>query len=145
MVHKVLERYIKWDSMSTKAGFIPVTKGLMKELLDKVPEKEVAEIAQRVERLEFADIAIMFRNEFNLESFFDVIETRARVSGFPYRYSVKGKLHSITIQHDLGSKWSTYLSARYRAALEDLGVSSFKFRTAPNTIQFEVFEESQEK
>lgn len=126
--------------MSSKAGFIPVTKGLVMEFLDKVTEKEVAEIAERVERKEFADIALIFRNEFNMKSFFDIIETRAKVSGYPYRYTVKGRLHSFTIQHDLGPKWSVYLSARYRAALEDLGVSNFKFRAAPNTIQFDVYE-----
>ena len=145
LVHKILERYMRWDSMASKAGYIPVTKGLMMELLDKVSDKEISEIAERVERKEFADIALIFRNEFNMSSFFDIIETRARVSGFPYRYSVKGKIHSCTIQHDLGPKWSSYLASRYRAALEDLGISNFKFRSAPNTIQFDVVEPSPEK
>lgn len=131
--------------MSTKAGFVPVTKGLIMEFLSKVSEKEIVEIAERVERKEFADIALIFRNEFNIGSFFDIIETRARVSGYPCRYAVRGRLHSITMQHDLGPKWSAYLTSRYRAALEDLGISNFKFRSAPNTIQFDVFEPGSEE
>lgn len=142
LVHKILERYTKWDSNATKAGFVPVTKGLIRELLDKISDKEVAEIAERVERKEFADIALLLKNEFNIESVFDIIEIRARVSSFPFRYEVKGKLHSFVIQHDLGPKWSLYLATRYRAAFEDVGLTNFKFRTATNTIKFDVFIES---
>lgn len=142
LVHKILERYTRWDSTATKAGFVPVTKGLIMELLDKISDKEVAEIAERIERKEFADIALLLRNEFNIESVFDIIEIRAKVSGYPFRYEVKGKLHSFVIQHDLGPKWSLYLATRYRAAFEDVGLTNFKFRTAANTIQFDVVVES---
>lgn len=139
-MHQILERYAKWDYRASKAGFIPVTKGLILELLDKITDKEVNEIAERVERKEFVDVSLLFKNEFNMESFFEIIAMRAKVSGYPYRYTTKGKVHSFVLQHDLGQKWSFYLSSRYRAALEDLGLSNFKFRTAPNTIQFDVVE-----
>lgn len=138
LVYKILDRYIKWDSRAAKAGYIPVTKGLVRELFDKITDKEVIEIAERVERTEFADIILLLRNEFNIESVFDIIISRAKVSGFPYRYEVKGNMHSFVIQHDLGAKWSLYLATRYKAAFEDVGLTSFKFRTAPNTIQFDV-------
>ena len=142
LVHKILERYTRWDSNATKAGFVPITKGLIKELFDKISDKEVVEIAERVERKEFADITLLLRNEFNIESVFDIIEMRARVSGYPFRYEVKGKMHSFVIQHDLGPKWSLYLATRYKAAFEDVGLTNFKFRTAANTIQFDVIIES---
>lgn len=142
LVHKILERYTRWDSNAAKAGFVPITKGLIMELFDKVSDKEAVEIAERIERKEFADIALLLRNEFNIESVFDIIEIRARVSGYPFRYDVKGKMHSFVIQHDLGSKWSLYLATRYKAAFEDVGLKNFKFRTATNTIQFDVVVES---
>jgi len=142
LVHKILERYTRWDSNATKAGFVPITKGLIKELFDKISDKEVVEIAERVERNEFADITLLLRNEFNIKSVFDIIEMRARVSGYPFRYEVKGKMHSFVIQHDLGPKWSLYQATRYKAAFEDVGLTNFKFRTATNTIQFDVVIES---
>ena len=142
LVHKILERYTRWDSNATKAGFVPITKGLIKELFDKISDKEVVEIAERVERNEFADITLLLRNEFNIKSVFDIIEMRARVSGYPFRYEVKGKMHSFVIQHDLGPKWSLYQATRYKAAFEDVGLTNFKFRTASNTIQFDVVIES---
>ena len=142
LVHKILERYTRWDSRAAKAGYVPVTKGLIIELFDKLSEKEIVDLAERVERKEFQDILYLLRNEFNIETVFDIIEMRAKVSGYPFRYTIKGHLHSVVIQHDLGPKWSIYLAARYGAAFEDLGLANFKFRTAPNTIQFDVFLES---
>jgi len=145
LVHRILERYTRWDSRAAKAGYVPVTKGLITELLEKIPDKEVVEIAERVERKEFADILYLLRNEFTLESAFDIIEMRAKVSGYPYRYTKKGNMHSVVLQHDLGPKWSVYLASRYKAAFEDMGITNFKFRTAPNTIQFDVFVEAAKK
>ena len=145
LVNKILERYTRWDSNATKAGFIPVTKGLLKELLEKLSDKEEAEVAERIERKEFADIALLMRNEFDLDSFFDIIKMRAEVSGYPYRLIVKDKTHTCTIQHDLGQKWSVYLSTRYKAALEDLGITGVSFRSSPNTIQFDVILDKNKK
>ncbi|HJU13234.1 MAG TPA: hypothetical protein VJ792_02120 [Candidatus Nitrosotalea sp.] len=145
LVHKILERYTRWDSRAAKAGYVPVTKGLIHELFERIPDKDIVEIAERVERKEFQDITYLLRNEFNIESVFDIIEMRAKVSGQPFRYAVKGNLHSVVLQHDLGPKWSVYLVARYKAAFEDLGLTNFKFHTTPNTIQFDIFLEKPSK
>ncbi len=138
LVSNILERYTRWDSTATKAGFIPVTKVLLRELIERLQDKELEEVAELVERKEFADISLLMRNEFDIDSFLDIIKMRAEVSGYPYRHTVKQNTHTCTIQHDLGAKWSIYLSARYKAALEDLGIPSFEFRSSPNTIQFDV-------
>ncbi len=144
LVHRILERYTSWDAAAAKAGFIPVTKGLMHELLAKVSDKELDEIAKRIEKKEFEDIMLLFKNQFDIASVLDIIELRAKVSGFPYRYNVKGKIHSFVIQHDLGEKWSLYLASRYREVFEDLGLTSMKFHTTPNTIQFDLLVEKAE-
>lgn len=139
LVHRILERYTAWDTNAAKAGYIPITKGLISELFDKIPEKEIIEIAKRVEMKEFADIALLLRNKFDIESALDLIEMRAKVSGFPYRYNVNGKIHSFVIQHDINEKWSLYLASRYKQVFEDLGLTSVKFRTTANTIQFDLY------
>ncbi len=144
LVHRILERYTSWDATAAKAGFIPVTKGLMHELLTKVSDKELVEIAKKVEKKEFEDIMLLFRNQFDIASVLDVIELRAKVSGFPYRYNVAGKMHSFVIQHDLGEKWSIYLASRYKEVFEDLGLTNMKFRTTPNTLQFDLLVERPE-
>ncbi|HZS73794.1 MAG TPA: hypothetical protein VFA69_04745 [Candidatus Nitrosotalea sp.] len=138
LVHRILERYTKWDANAAKGGYIPVTKGLIFELFDKISDKEIIEIAKRVEMKEFEDIALLLRNKFDIESTLDLIETRAKVSGFPYRYSVKGAIHSFVIQHDINEKWSLYLASRYKQVFEDLGLKSVKFHTTANTIQFDL-------
>ena len=142
LVHRILERYTRWDSNATKAGYVPVTKGLIFELLNRISEKEIVEIANIVEKKEFTDIALLLRNKFDIESVLDIIETRAKVSGFPYRYTVKGAIHSFVIQHDMGEKWSLYLASRYKAAFEELGLSNMKFKTTANTILFDLYIES---
>lgn len=142
LVHRILERYTRWDSSAAKAGYIPVTKGLVFELLSRISEKEIVEIANLVEKKEFTDIALLLRNKFDIESVLDIIEMRAKVSGFPYRYTVKGTIHSFVIQHDINEKWSLYLASRYKSAFEELGLTSVKFKTTVNTVLFDLYIES---
>jgi len=139
LVHRILERYTRWDSNAAKAGYIPVTKGLIFELLNRISEKEIVEIANRVEKKEFTDIALLLRNKFDIESVLDIIEMRAKVSGFPYRHTIKGAIHSFVIQHDINEKWSLYLASRYKSAFEELGLTNVKFKTTANTILFDLY------
>ena len=142
LVHQILERYTRWDSNAAKAGYVPVTKGLIFELLNRISEKEIVEIANFVEKNEFTDIALLLRNKFDIESVLDIIEMRAKVSGFPYRYTVKDTIHSFVIQHDINEKWSLYLASRYKSAFEELGLTNVKFKITANTIQFDLHIES---
>jgi len=142
LAYKILERYARWDSNAAKAGYIPVTKSLISELLNKISDKEIVEIANRVEKKEFADIMLLLRNEFDIASVLDIIEMRAKVSGFPYRHTVKGTMHSFVIQHDINQKWSLYLASRYKSVFEELGLARVKFRITANTIQFDLCVES---
>ena len=138
LVHRILERYTRWDANAARGGYIPVTKGLVSELLNQISDKEIVEIAKRVEQKEFEDTALLFRNKFDIESVLDLIETKAKVAGFPCRYNINGAIHSFVIQHDISEKWSLYLASRYKQVFEDLGLKSVKFHTTASTIQFDL-------
>ena len=142
LVHRILKKHTKWDTNAEKAGYIPVTKGLISALLDKIPDNEIIEIAKRVEKKEFEDIALLFRHRYDIETALDLIEMRARASGFPYRFNVKGNIFSIIIQHDINEKWSLYLMSRYKQIFEDLGITRIKFHTTAKVIQFDLYMDS---
>lgn len=138
LVARILDRYLKWDSIATKAGYMPVTKKTMIELLARISDKELGEISEDIMRKEYVDMMYLFKNDFTIETVFEEIEERAKVSGFPFRHMRRGNLHSFIIQHDVSPKWSVYLASRYRAVFEELGQTGFKFRPASRTLEFDV-------
>jgi hypothetical protein len=70
--------------------------------------KEITSIAEYIAKKETKDFVLLLRNEYNIESALDVIETWIKISGHPYRHEVNYTSHSYVIQHDMGRNWSLY-------------------------------------
>ena len=138
LVSHIFKQHIDWHSNAAKAGFLTVRRGLIMELLKLVSEEQLGEIAEYIAKKETKDFVLMLRNEYNITSALDVIETWVRIAGYPYRHEVSYSKHSYTIQHDMGRKWSLYLKEQYESLFEDFGLKRVSFDMTNNTVSFGV-------
>ena len=102
--------------MQQKLGFISVRRELIVKLMEKLLEQEISSIVEYIAKTSNKDFIMMLRNQYNIESALDLIETWIRISGYPYRHEVDGDntnnnnnyttVHSYILQHDMGRKWS---------------------------------------
>ena len=138
LVSHIFKQHIDWHSNAAKAGFLAVRKGLIVELLKLAPEDQLTKIAEYIATKETKEFVLMLRNEYNITSALDVIETWIRIAGYPYRHDVNYSHHSYTIQHNMGRKWSLYLSEQYRFLFEDFGLRRVYFSISENTVSFAV-------
>jgi hypothetical protein len=95
---------------------------LLSFLISKLPEKEITSIAECIAKNETKDFVLLLRNEYNIESALDVIETWIKISGYPYRHEVNYTSHTYVIQHDMGKNWSLYMTELYRFLFEEFGL-----------------------
>ena len=79
---------------------------------------------------------MLLRNEYNIESALDVIETWIKISGYPYRHEVNYTQHSYVIQHDMGKNWSLYLAELFRNLFEEFGLKRVEFDLTHNSLDF---------
>jgi hypothetical protein len=138
LVSQIFNQHIGWHSNAVKAGFLTVRKDLIAELLRLAPEEKLAEIAEYVAKKGTRDFVLMLRNEYNITSALDVIETWIRIAGYPYRHDVNYAKHSYTIQHDMGRKWSIYLKEQYESLFEDFELRRVHFTVTETTLSFAV-------
>jgi hypothetical protein len=138
LVSHIIRRHIDWHSNSAKAGFVTVRKGLLANLINRLPEKEISSIAEYIAKNETKDFVLLLRNEYNIESALDVIETWIKISGYPYRHEVNYTRHSYVIQHDMGKNWSLYMAELYRFLFEEFGLKRVEFDLNYNTLDFVV-------
>jgi hypothetical protein len=138
LASQIFRQHLDWHSNAAKAGFVAVRRGMITKLLEKVSEDEVKDIAIYIAKNESRDFILLMRNEYDMSAAMDVVETWIRISGYPYAHRVKFGRHSYVIQHDMGKKWSIYLSEVYRFVFEEFGQHA-KFNLTHNTlhIQFE--------
>jgi predicted HicB family RNase H-like nuclease len=136
LVTHIMRRHIDWHSNAAKAGFVTVRRGLLIDLINRLPDKEISSIAEYITKKETKDFVLLLRNEYNIESALDVIETWIKISGHPYRHEVNYSRHSYVIQHDMGKNWSLYMAEQYRFLFEEFELKRVEFDINDNTLDF---------
>lgn len=109
----------KWHKYSKKAGFIPIPKEFQILLMSKVTNEEIIQITQQ-KSIGCKDVISMLRTSYSLDSFLDVMETWFKISNFPYRKDMSENKFRLTVQHNMGEKWSIFLSSLIQINLEKL-------------------------
>jgi hypothetical protein len=136
LVSHIIRGHIDWHSNAAKAGFVNVRRGLLSNLINRLSEKEISSFAEYIAKNETKDFVLLLRNEYNIESALDVIETWIRISGHPYRHEVNHTRHSYVIQHDIGKNWSLYMAELYRFLFEEFGLKRVEFDLNHNSLDF---------
>jgi hypothetical protein len=139
LANQIFRQHIDWHSKASKAGYVPLQKPVIIKLLDRLSEEDVIRVAEEVSKDMFKDVMLLMRDENDLVSTLNVIETWVRVSGFPYKLEVdeEKEVYSYVIQHDMGKKFSLLLATRARVILERLGKQG-SFVVTDNTIVLKV-------
>jgi hypothetical protein len=136
LVSHIIRRHIDWHSNAAKAGFVTIRRGLLSSLINRIPEKEISSIAEYIAKNETKDFVLLLRNEYNIESALDVIETWIKISDYPYRHEVNSTRHSYVIQHDMGKNWSLYIAELYRFLFGEFGLKNVEFDLSDNSLHF---------
>ena len=138
LVSHIIRQHIDWHSNAAKAGFVTVRRGLLIDLINRLSDKEITLLAEYIAKKETKDFVLLLRNEYNIESALDVIETWIKISGHPYRHEVSYTRHSYVIQHDMGMNWSLYMAQQYRFLFEEFELKKVDFDINDNTLDFVV-------
>ena len=136
LVSHIIRRHIDWHSNAAKAGFVTVRRGLLSNLINRLPNEEISSVAEYIAKNDTKDFVLLLRNEYNIKSALDVIETWIKISGYPYRHEPNYTRHSYVIQHDMGRNWSIYLAELYRFLFEEFGLKRVEFDINHNTLAF---------
>jgi hypothetical protein len=139
LANQIFRQHIDWHSKASKAGYVPLQKPVIIKLLDRLSEEDVIRAAEEVSKNMFKDVMLLLRDENDLVSTLNVIETWIRVSGFPYKLEVdeEKEVYSYVIQHDMGKKFSLLLATRARIILERLEKQG-NFIVTDNTMVLKV-------
>jgi predicted DNA binding CopG/RHH family protein/uncharacterized protein YihD (DUF1040 family) len=143
LINQIAKHHTDWHSSSVQAGLISVRKRLIVQLIEKLGDEEIRPLAADIAKEADKEFIRLLRREYNIESALDLVEIWAKVSGFPYRRdTIKDSVHEFYLQHDMGRKWSQYLSELYRNLFEEFQIAKVRFDITDNTLYFTVDTES---
>src|SRR6267143_1510433 len=127
LVNQILKLHVDWYSNASKAGFLPIRRIAIQKFLERYNEDELYQIGLDVAKETNKDLVLLMRDKFDLENALHVLESWMKASNYSYRHVVTGSTRKIVIHHDMGTKWSRYLSGVFAGVLELFGVRDVIF------------------
>ena len=130
--------HYKWTASAAKAGMIPIHKTLLAMFIDKLADEEVVKIAKLFAEVRVKDMTLVLRSDYNLSTFLDVLESWMNASSVSFGKNFANDSYRYFISHEIGSKWSSFLSIMLQSVLKKMGVSNVSFEVTDGTVTFSV-------
>ena len=83
-------------------------------------------------------MTIVLRNDYDLISFLDVLESWMNVSSLTFNKNLIDSSYRYVISHDVGEKWSTFVSLMLQTVFSNMGVKDLSFQVTDGIILFSV-------
>jgi len=111
MANQILRSYVDWDMLQARAGMIPIAKPFLIEILNKISNGEIVNLASNVGKNTMKDIISFMKDRLDLDSFLTWLELwlkKNSTSGYTHNIDETTGVHTYIMKHDLGEKWSLY-------------------------------------
>lgn len=138
ILEKIIEKHIEWDRFAEEIGMIFVSKSIFRNLLSNMNEKEIKILASTICRATLKDAIIYMKGKFDISSSLDALSSWISYSGIPFRRRTENGKDSFMIQHELGSKYSTYLSTAVSTLLSEIGYGLKNLDSAEQSLSFDI-------
>lgn len=121
LTNQILQNYVDWDRLESKAGMIPVAKPVISEAFKDLSDDEVIKLATNVGRDTLNDIILFMKSKIDLDSLLSWLELwlkKNSTAGFSH--TMENDIHTCIMKHDLGQKWSLYHKTVLELILDDM-------------------------
>lgn len=136
LITQIFKQHVEWHNNAAKAGFISVRRKLVSRLISDLSDEKIIEIADDIAKNDARSFIFLLRNQYNIISAIEVLETWLKIAGYPYNHEVKFETHAFSIHHEMGRKWSLFLLEQYGKIFNSFGVSLYHIEMDENMISF---------
>jgi hypothetical protein len=138
VAQNVFSDYFDWSAYAPKAGMIPIHKTVLSMMVDKLTEKDIIEIADLFGKVKVKNMILVLRNDYNARSFLDVFESWLKSSSVSFRKNINHEAEVYTVTHELGIKWSMYLSHMLQVIFNDMGMKEVAIEKTDDIVMFKI-------
>lgn len=136
LVNQVCKNHVEWYSKAADAGVGTILKPMLKHLLSKLNEYEIRKLTKKITKEEGKDLVMLLYQDYTVETVLKLIEIWLKVNKYSYSHDCNGIEHKFYVHHDMGKKYSIYLSSLFHIILEEFESVKPEFELSDNSISF---------
>lgn len=86
------------------------------------------------------DLLLALKDKYDVAAALGFIESWLKIAGYPYKHDISSNsdIHRFMIHHNMGRRWSLYLSELYRNLFQEFHVAEISTDITNNTLTFTV-------
>ena len=110
LISSIMTKYAEWDRYTERFGQVSIPTTLFRALLDLADENALATLAERHGVEGTKEITSFWFKKINLETLLQFIIIESEYANLnEVEIENEGRDYTISIHHEYGKKWSTYL------------------------------------
>jgi hypothetical protein len=117
-IHQIIKDHLDWHAYAPDAKMLYMPKPWISKIVNQLTEQQIISVAKDVS-IEFKNICLMLRGEFDFLSFLDVVVTWLRINGTPSRQVQNPEDYRLLLKHDMGYNYSLFLKEIFRRIITD--------------------------
>jgi hypothetical protein len=133
VVNNLLENATSWSIYAPCAGWIPMPKQILFELIERLSYDEIESLANKLGKQLMRDILLFTQGKYDFDSFINFLKIRSSVSGFQFSEQREGNTITCVVHHGMGKKWAVWFRRFYEIALTDMKMDC-SFDVSENTF-----------
>lgn len=136
-ISKLLETATYWNMSAPSAGWTPMPKPILLELIDRCSYDEIEVLARKLGKQIARDILLFTGGKYDVDSWLNFLRVRSDISGFQFSEYREGNTIRCVLHHAMGKKWAVWFKSFYENVLIDMK-ANVVFDVSENTLTMEI-------
>ena len=132
---RVFSNHLLWEKYERKVGLLPMTKSFLENVIEKMTDQEIMNLAEKIEKETFKSILVFMKRERSKEEFVRILRTWLSVSSMQHSLELRDDgNYYFTIRHELGKNWSLYIKTLVSELYHDSFSDKIQIDATSSTI-----------
>ena len=142
LVNQILDEYFDFNVYAKSAGYITLPRKTIISLLELADQRMLDHVGSPT-KTALAELVYLIKGKFTLQSFLNTFFAWLRDSRFVYSDHFENGSRTVSVNHNMGKKWSLLLKEVVGAIMDELH-APVRFEVLPNILIFSIREGEEE-
>ncbi|MFZ1076526.1 MAG: toxin-antitoxin system HicB family antitoxin [Nitrosotalea sp.] len=116
-ISKLLETATYWNIHAPSAGWTPMPRQILLELIDRYSYDEIEALAHKLGKQIARDMLLFTGGKYDVDAWLDFLRIRSDISGFQFSEYRDGNTIKCVLHHAMGKKWAVWFKSFYEIVL----------------------------